>query len=410
MKRTDKLRLDRALTEAPSELHDSIEEAFERGEKAMKKRHKIMTALSVAAACAALFAGLALAAGQLTRPRPDNIVAARSPEGEGTDFAAITPEPTPLPALTATPEITPEPTPLPALTATPEPEITLVYTRPNSNYYHADPNCSGMEDAVAWTLESAISVGKQPCPMCLADEEEAPLPADSMAEAYEAPIYYTEQGAYYHGDAQCSGMQNAGVHTLAEAEAAGKARCPACQPGEPDHYDLFTAAFGQALEDLIPGYAYACYSNTKGSFGDKSWWVTNGESDRIACDVGSFLLADGGDSRVDNAVGATLEDVICFTFDPSALENLWPFLSKTEAGETARVRLDEAVEEALEAAAIETPVNLTEESVWVAVGSDGQIKALDVVFVDRDVANDVAVVVSYQLEGDAYVENYLVNS
>ena len=73
----DRLRLGRAFTEAPSELHDSIEEAFERGAKEMKRRHKWMTALSVAAACAVIFAGLALAAGQLTRPRPDMVMTER---------------------------------------------------------------------------------------------------------------------------------------------------------------------------------------------------------------------------------------------------------------------------------------------------------------------------------------------
>ena len=43
----------------------------------MKQRHKIMTALSVAAAVAILCAALALAAGTMLRPRRDNVVAAR---------------------------------------------------------------------------------------------------------------------------------------------------------------------------------------------------------------------------------------------------------------------------------------------------------------------------------------------
>ena len=61
--------LDQAFTEAPPELKASVEEAFRRGEEAMKQRHKIMTALSVAATLAILCAAIALAAGAMLKPR-----------------------------------------------------------------------------------------------------------------------------------------------------------------------------------------------------------------------------------------------------------------------------------------------------------------------------------------------------
>ena len=78
MKRDDYLKhLDRAFTQAPPELTASVEEAFRRGEEAMKQRHKIMTALSVAAAIAVLCAALALAAGTMLKPRRDSVVGER---------------------------------------------------------------------------------------------------------------------------------------------------------------------------------------------------------------------------------------------------------------------------------------------------------------------------------------------
>ena len=40
MKHMDKLRLERAFTEAPPELHDCVEEAFERGAKKMKRSER----------------------------------------------------------------------------------------------------------------------------------------------------------------------------------------------------------------------------------------------------------------------------------------------------------------------------------------------------------------------------------
>ena len=77
MNRQDPSRLSRAFTEAPPELRDCVELAFLKGEQAMKKRHKLTIALTTAAACAAIFATLALATVQLTQPREDLVVASR---------------------------------------------------------------------------------------------------------------------------------------------------------------------------------------------------------------------------------------------------------------------------------------------------------------------------------------------
>ena len=88
--------LDRAFTKAPPELTTSVEEAFRRGEEAMKQRHKSMTALSVAAALVILCAAIALAAGEMLKPRRDNVVTARG-KGERAPTFSPVPEATPQP-------------------------------------------------------------------------------------------------------------------------------------------------------------------------------------------------------------------------------------------------------------------------------------------------------------------------
>ena len=158
-----------------------------------------------------------------------------------------------------------------------------------------------MVGATAHGLGDAIAAGKRPCPVCVADgegeralagSEEAeimygdpaatltpmptftPVPGEQPGGAGNdkaaLTVYYTENGVYYHGAEHCSGMRNAALHTLTEAEAADKQRCPECQPGGvPEHYELFLSAFGQDLSALYPGYVYA-YTG-KGWFGAEGW-------------------------------------------------------------------------------------------------------------------------------------------
>ncbi len=246
----------------------------------MKQRHKVLTSVSIAAVLVVLCVALALATERLTAPKPDTVATGISATS-ASHHPAQGDAPTPMP--------TPEPTPMPTPTPTPEPmptvfdEQMLVYTQPHSEYYHSVPDCSGMSGAVAWTLESAISVGKQPCPVCLGGEPvEAPEPTDTpvpAAMSAELPVYYTPQGNYYHGDSQCSGMHNAGAHTLNKALADGKERCPVCQPGEPDDIGLFVETFGCDLEELYPG---TCYAYTL-------WDAQTG-----VCEWTLYCLKDGG--------------------------------------------------------------------------------------------------------------------
>ena len=230
MKRDGYLKhLDRAFTEMPPELTASVEEAFRRGEEAMKQRHKIMTALSVAAAIAVLCAAIALAAGTMLKPRRDNVVAAR---GTGTAEEA---------------EAQPAPV---------QPGDTYFATL-NGRYYHLDEHCGGMENAMPITGEAARAAGKAPCPVCAADEmaeaapqgeeaqsirDETPQPEeatiqmdDSQGSAVPASmyaehqVYYaTREGMCFHIDEHCQGMRNALPISWDAAWIKGKWACPVC--------------------------------------------------------------------------------------------------------------------------------------------------------------------------------------
>ena len=153
--------------------------------------------------------------------------------------------------------------------------LGLCYTLPAGQYYHFRLDCSGMTGARVDTVRNAMAEGKQPCPVCAGAEAEVtpePTPTPVPGEPGELPVYYTSQGNYYHGDALCSGMRNAGAHTLAEAVDDGKTRCPVCQPGEPDDIRLFRTVFGCGLEELYPDARYA-YTLQDAQTGVNEWML-----------------------------------------------------------------------------------------------------------------------------------------
>lgn len=241
------MRLDKAFRSAPPEIHYAIESAFVRGEAKMKKRHKITLALSLAACMAAMVA-VALAVGGTTQPPPDTVAA------PGETIELMTPDPPTLaPAATSA---TPEPTAAPT-TAPPESEPTT-----------APPESR------------------------LATSEPTPEPQEDSA----LPVYYTPQGQYYHGNEDCSGMHTASAHTLAEAKAAGKRRCPVCQPlGEPEHIDLFREALGLEIADVWPGYAYHHLGKSFG--GDDAWALARIE-DGFSSYIAPVVFGDSGEGAL----------------------------------------------------------------------------------------------------------------
>lgn len=234
MKQSD---FDRAFAQTPVEIHEAIVTAFEKGEKRMKFRYKLISTVSAAAVLVVVFAVIAFAGWEIRMPKPDvmaspsknttrdlelneeNEIAAPSkstardlevsediqrklesksmlPQKRGDEDSTyfVTPEPTPTPTPAPVEEdeedstyfVTPEPTP------TPSPE----------------PQEMGRQD------EEALMMA-QPTP--------TPLPA---TEIYG--VYFTQEDAYYHANAHCGDVQNAEFCSINEAAEAGKFPCHKC--------------------------------------------------------------------------------------------------------------------------------------------------------------------------------------
>ena len=109
--------------------------------------------LSVAAAFAVLVLGIALAAGKMTRPRQDAVVAAV----DGAEGIAAELTPTPMPA--AEPEYTPTPMP------SGQDGVTVYYSDTDA-YYHGDDVCCGRLQDRSRALDEALRDGKERCPIC----------------------------------------------------------------------------------------------------------------------------------------------------------------------------------------------------------------------------------------------------
>ena len=262
MKQAD---LDRAFAKTPECIRASIEYGFQKGRKAMKLRHKIMSALPVAAALTVTFAVAALALGQLGAPKPD-VFSGGKPRG--------TPVPHASPATTGGAQsAAPAPTEAPgsaASTAVPAPEETpavvvdepLYYATAGGRYYHAKSDCSGLEGAEAFTLEDVESMGKTPCPLCV---EERVLPAEVVVVVDEPLYYATMGGRYYHAKSDCSGLEGAEAYALEDVESMGKTPCPLCVEGNVS-YTLAVAVGVPADRALSEAYAPLFFYTPGGAY------------------------------------------------------------------------------------------------------------------------------------------------
>ena len=93
-------------------------------------------------------------------------------------------------------------------------------------------------------LDEAIAAGYEPCEDCGADfyveeifpaptptpEPEVVSPAVALKPVSEIRVYYYNSSKGYHAGPNCSGMENAPAHSLAEAAASGKKACKHCNP------------------------------------------------------------------------------------------------------------------------------------------------------------------------------------
>lgn len=280
---------DKAFAPTPEIVSLSIEDAFRKGKKAMKMRHKITAMLSAAAVLVIAFAVIGLALP--SEPQPDVVSQPKLNEPAG--------------------------------------EPTVYYTS-KGVYYHNIEDCSGMLGAQPHPLSEAQSDGKIACPVCVLGERETwfdneaetwfdneaepmptpelyggsvvldgngavlqaesrPVPATAEptplpipatdASPTEAPVseqlnaeeqivYHTEQGKYYHTNMHCSGMMNAKAHSLTEALRAGKEPCPVCyipelpvdsEPQPADHMcvigmEYFLEVFDRGVMETFPKF------------------------------------------------------------------------------------------------------------------------------------------------------------
>lgn len=195
------LDFDRAFPSTPDCIHAAIDMGFRKGQQQMKKRNKIISMCSVAAAAMILIAVAAFAAGGITAPQPD---------------------------LLAQPAV--------HSTEAPEIEEYTVYCTTYGVYYHSDEHCSGMWNAEAHSVSDAQALGKQPCPICMVEEENA---EPDLLQDFEAPNRLSElpQAASVRSDAKALSLADSNASAL--------------------HRRLFRIAFGN-LEDsaAMQGYAF----------------------------------------------------------------------------------------------------------------------------------------------------------
>ena len=140
---------------------------------------------------------------------------------------AFTTIPTQAPASSqqpAEPTAEPSPTTHPNAGATSNPDAasTFVWTTNSNIYYHTVSDCDGLTNTTQRTLESAVTLGKLPCPICAGG-------VNNYADPVTATTYYaTKGGKWYHIEPSCQGMTGASVVTESNAIAAGKTACPVC--------------------------------------------------------------------------------------------------------------------------------------------------------------------------------------
>lgn len=101
-----------------------------------------------------------------------------------------------------------------------------------------DPNASPSASSTALAGNTVAQPGQSAAPGTTLRPS-----ATSTASATTRPtsttnssqkVWYTSRGTYYHSTSTCGGtMSGASQHTLAEAEAANKKRCPYCYDGVP---------------------------------------------------------------------------------------------------------------------------------------------------------------------------------
>lgn len=111
----------------------------------------------------------------------------------------------------------------------------------SGNRYHLDKACAP-ENSQWLLLGKAMCSELKPCVKCVQIYGTGSMSAISKERAQReaGDFYFTEGGTYYHTEPNCSGMRNAISHTLTLALVSGKTPCPVCYPYDPTSQDSVT--------------------------------------------------------------------------------------------------------------------------------------------------------------------------
>ena len=182
------LDFDRAFPQTPDCISAAIEMGIRKGQKKMKLQNKIIAMGSIAAALMIMLAVTLAAGGLNAAPKPDVLA---------------------QPLVSDIPKATKD---------------SMFWCTEKGNYYHSEEHCSGMEGAIYGTLSYALALDKQPCPVCIAVNEEVLANDDENITVYAA----YGQARYYHKSQVCNGQENKRELTLAEADKENLDPCPDC--------------------------------------------------------------------------------------------------------------------------------------------------------------------------------------
>ncbi|MBE5808605.1 MAG: hypothetical protein E7317_09745 [Clostridiales bacterium] len=115
--------------------------------------------------------------------------------------------------------------------------LPTYYTNAETEYYHADPTCSGLVGGTEVTADQAEDMGKQECPVCVTRVTDklmkvvqgaTKLVDISTTDESNIQVWFTDNGVNFHTESDCRGMTGARQASLKEALLAGKTACETC--------------------------------------------------------------------------------------------------------------------------------------------------------------------------------------
>ena len=112
----------------------------------------------------------------------------------------------------------------------------IVYTVDGTGeYFHRNAECNGQTYHRDLSASDAVEEGLVPCPNCLPEVYKLVAVSDGKVVTVSG-VYCTEQGNYFHTDPECSGMVNAAPYNKLGSSINDKSPCPVCMDG--CHYAL----------------------------------------------------------------------------------------------------------------------------------------------------------------------------